>query len=476
MNKTIAAIAIGALTAGAAYYGWCSMQWKDAAEAPAAQTESLGTLSVPAAPSHQGRFTTDGVVSVDARLGEAYVRQGSGTMHTSVLVKASQDHGAASRMPANVVLVIDRSGSMSGERIEHARASALFLLDQLADGDRFSIVTYASNARVDFPSSLLNSDTRGMARASIDQIHAGGGTCISCGLDAGELQLAAADMAGSSERVIVISDGKAGSGVTSADGLGEMARRLEAAGSTVSSVGVGLDYNENVMAAIAQRGNGNHYFVEDPSTLAVTLEQELDSLSQLVAQNVRLSFELQPGVRFVQGYDRDFEVVGNRVHVSLGAMPMGREKTVLMELAYNPTQSDTRPIADVSLSYLEARTREARSSSGELSAAVTDDTGLLTSGRDGEVAARLEQVHLARAMNQANELIVQGRFDEADQVLDQQIAASSANNADFGSGRLKKRIKAVQEMQTTTREERARPGGKRRAAKGNMATGSILVD
>lgn len=442
-RKAMLAVLVGVLTSCTLYYIWVSLQWREhkAAQTVLVEGEPVqGPTTSTGTPSSQ--FTMGGAVSIDARLGSAYLQKGiAGQTYVSVLATTGANSGIV-RLPANVTLVIDRSGSMQGSRIQHAKAAANYVLDNMQDGDHFSLVTYSSDSVVDISSTLVNSTSRARIKQTIDNINVGGGTCISCGLESGRLQAKTADLGDGVSRIILFSDGQANSGVTDTDQLGTLARAIEQQGITVTTIGVGLDYNEELMSQVAVSGNGNHYFVEDPSTLSTTLASEMNTLRELVAKQVTVAFRLGDGVSFVKGFDRDFKVVGNLVVASLGDMPAFSQRTILFQISTAPTAGDTRAITSVSVDYTDIKAGAQRSLEGSLVAALTDDTALVENGLDTNVAARVEQAALADALTEANRQLNAGRVEEAQKTMATQLERSRTTNKNLKNDALKDQLDA----------------------------------
>lgn len=483
-SRVVVAALVGLLSSGLLYYVWCSWNWKQQAsdsQPSSTSTSALpGTVTTPSTPVSSGipasRFTAAGTVSVDARVGNAYVLASTGsTTHIALTATTGDSVTRSMRVPANVVLVIDRSGSMNGSRIQQAKAAAEYVLDSLLDGDQIAIITYDSISRVDIPSTALNGASRNVVRQAIRSMGTGGSTCVQCGLESAEAELSKAYGEGVG-RVILFSDGQANVGERDPIQLGKIAKRIEGSGALVSTIGVGLDYNETTMSQIAIAGNGNHYFVEDDSMLAKTLQSEVTSLQQLVARRVMVSFELADGVRFVKGYDRDFQVSGNRIVVSLGDMPASSERTMLFEVALPSWSTGRHPLSELSVSYDDLSAGQPWAVEGSLALAATPNMARVEEGLDSDVAARVEAAALALALATANEQIRSGKLEDAQQTMNIQYERSYQANESLGSAKLKHQLDAFD----SANKDLAKPAtksaeGKKRRAKSNAQLGRSLA-
>jgi len=199
-------------------------------------------------------FTANGTLGMDARLGHAKLPAGE-TQETFVLVNVRADDKVSGRPTSrHLAIVVDRSGSMRGKRMQNAIAAAQGAVRRLADGDIVSVVDYAGFGHVLVEPTELGPDTREAVSARIGRLAADGDTCISCGLDT------ALDLlrrrTGGVDRVLLVSDGEATTGVRDIEGMRRVADRVRATGATVTTIGVDVDYNERMMTAIAEQTNG----------------------------------------------------------------------------------------------------------------------------------------------------------------------------------------------------------------------------
>ena len=219
----------------------------------------------------------------------------------------------------NLAIVIDRSGSMRGPRLANAIAAATGIVERMRDGDRVTVVSFDDAAQVVVPPTLASATSRPGVEAAIRSIRPGGDTCLSCGLESAMTELdEARASADEVDRAILLSDGAANRGVRDAGGLRAIAGRMRDRGCAVTTVGLDVDFDEKVMAAIASESNGHHYFVADAGDLAQVFDRELDSLLATVARDAELVITPARGVEITEVFDRAFRREGSRVVVPLG--------------------------------------------------------------------------------------------------------------------------------------------------------------
>jgi Ca-activated chloride channel family protein len=374
-------------------------------------------------------FTAGQTLLVDGRLGHATIgKTGRGETFFFASVTGTDASGLAAP-PMNLAIVVDRSGSMKGDRIANAIAAAIGTVERMRDGDSVSVVSFDTDSTVVVPPTLTNATTRPSIEAAIRSIRLGGDTCISCGLEEGMRQLDRTALGNERvNRMILLSDGATNHGVRDMGGLRAMAGRMRDKGTAISTIGVDVDFDERVMTAIAAESNGLHHFVANPSELPSVFSQEFDALLASVAGDAELSVELPPGVEVDQVFDRTFRREGSRVIVPFGTFSAKQEKTVLMKLRVPADREGVQPVVDVKLAYRDLVQKTDGTCSGALALMVTGDPAGVQKELDPFVAARVERSRTAQTLNEANLLFQQGRIDEARERLHKQQA--SLDNAE----------------------------------------------
>jgi Ca-activated chloride channel family protein len=212
--------------------------------------------------------------------------------------------------------------------------------------------------------------------------------------------------------MILLSDGATNSGIKDVPGLRAMAGRMTGKGVTISTIGVDVDFDEKVMAALANEGNGHHYFVANASGLPAVFAQEFDDILASVAKEAELSIDLAPGVEVAEVFDRSFRREGNKIIVPFGTFSGKQEKTVLVKLRVPADKEGSENIADLKLSYRDLVKKSDGSCGGTLALAVRGD-GTEQRDLDPFVAARVERSRTASTLTEANKLFEAGRTGEA---------------------------------------------------------------
>ncbi|HEX7667064.1 MAG TPA: VWA domain-containing protein [Polyangiaceae bacterium] len=375
------------------------------------------------------RFTSDGTLSVDARLGQGKLP--SGTTEDSLLFASvtGSDLDKISAPPLNLAIVIDRSGSMKGARIANAIEAAAGTIARLRDGDSVTVVSFDTQAQIVVPPTVANANNREAMTSAVRSIRLGGDTCISCGLETAMSEMNASPVAFGDHvsRMLLLSDGATNHGITDSPGLRALADRMRERGCAISTIGVDVDFDEKVMALLAQESNGRHYFVANASELPSVFSQEFDSLLSSVARDAELAIELAPGVELEQVFDRTFRRENGKIIVPFGTFSAKQQKTVLLKLRIDDAHAKdgTQPVASVKLTYRDLVRQDDGSTGGRL--AVLRQADLTQPDEiDPLVEARLERSKTASTLTEANALFEQGRVAEANKKLADQASELKA--------------------------------------------------
>lgn len=277
------------------------------------------------------------------------------TLDVLVRLTADSPGQLPARPPLNLGLVIDRSGSMvGGRKLEHARDAAIFAVEQLLPTDRVSVTVYDSEVRVIVPNTPARK--KDAIIAQIRGIRAGSTTALHAGWKAGATQTLEHARPGQLNRVLLLSDGLANEGLTDPNAIAAEARHVAEGGVSTSTLGVGDDYNEDLMESMARQGQGNYYFIEDAAQLADMFKTELHDLTALVGHRISLGVEPTPGVQVLEVLN-DFDrletgrwklpnlVAGSAVRaivrLRVGPRP-GRSAIASFRLAWDAAKQDVR--------------------------------------------------------------------------------------------------------------------------------------
>ena len=261
------------------------------------------------------------------------------------------------RMPLNLGLVIDRSGSMRGDRLEKAKEAALMVVDSLGPDDVLSVVTYDSTVEVLLPPTRLTDKQQ--IRRRIMAISDRGSTALYAGVETGIESVRRHIDSGRVSRLILLSDGKANVGPSSPAQLAELGVRAGGLGIPITTIGLGLGYNEDLMTELALSSDGNHGFAAEAADLTALFGNELGDALSVVASDVVIEIELEPGIRPIRGLNRPVSIRGNKAFLKLNQIYGKQKKDLLLEVEVPAGRADTsRALGKVDVRYRNLFTKK----------------------------------------------------------------------------------------------------------------------
>lgn len=395
---------------------------------PAGDPSELLSTPAPTAPA----ATT---FRVDAGLDRLFQHAGGGDAFARVAIEGIVDANAQ-RSPMSLTLVIDRSGSMSGRKIEDAKRAALEALSALSPGDRVSVVSFDDGA-VDHGSATI--ETGGSAELAalhraISGLFGRHGTDMVSGLDVGGAAASRIFDAGRVNRLLLLSDGRP----NTEPGLREQVASLATRGVLTTTLGLGHDYNEDLMAALADQGRGHYYFVDRPEQLAGIFAAELSSLSSIVAKEATVELTPAKGTRIVEviGFASHADPNTGAVTVTAGDIYGGRVTDILVRLALDAGH-ESRNVLTVrtSASALALGAREVVAN--QLVVGFTGDAGESARSAEPSVAVKVEKWRAAQAWVEANRLFDANDADGGNRLLTAAQGRLEAQSQVLGSEELK---------------------------------------
>jgi Ca-activated chloride channel family protein len=426
------------------------------------------SLVTPAAPA----TATEGSLAMTARLSHPFVGLGRQDVFVTVDLRAVEVPGAQ-RAPVNLALVIDRSGSMSGFKLEQAKQAARQLISQLTSADRLSIVHYGSDVK-SMDGLLATPENKQRLLAFVDGIYDDGGTNIGAALTAGRDRLLAAKSDYRVNRLILISDGQPTEGVTDFAGLTSIVRDVRSAGVSVSSIGVGDDFNERLMEAIAEVGAGAYAYLEDASQLASIFQKDLNAAATQVARGVTLRFRVPGGAQLqrVLGYTqvtRAFDGQAEVVSVALPDFAAAQHERVVAHFTVGAAAAgQTVDVSGLELRYTDLLEDRGVKSEAHLSATATRSTETIVKNQDKDAVVFAARARAAENSRKAAELFEYGDVEGAK-------ALFRTNETIFGEAATVAGVDAVAEDIATQRQqavqfEEARTESSRKAAAKQVRT------
>ncbi len=345
------------------------------------------------------------------------------------------------RTPLNLALVLDRSGSMAGGRkMPFAREAATFAVKQLLPADRVSVTVFDNEVETIVPGGTA-ADKVGLVRR-IEQIMPRGSTDLHGGWAEGGRQAEAGLVSGGVNRVLLLSDGLANVGVVDPNTIASEARGLAARGVGTTTMGVGEDYNEDLMEAMARAGDGRYYYIESPAQLVDIFQTELQGLMDTLGEKVSLGLVPRNGV-VVTDVLNDYEKAPtDRLMLPNLVMDMPVLAVVRMKV---PQLRAGTPLLDVRLAWDAPR----NAGRGVLHAALGGLPALPMGAwsalpEDAEVQMQVALLMVARAQKEAARATERGEFAETRQWLG---TARGWSNTVPQSAEIQAEVRALDELE-----------------------------
>ncbi len=255
--------------------------------------------------------------------------------------------------PRNVdmVIVLDRSGSMKGRKIDDARRAVLELLSNLSAKDRFALVTYSDGVHIASGLSNVTADNRVRMESAVNSVRAGGGTNLSAGLQAGIDILSAPGHHTNAAKVILISDGLANKGITDVKALADIAAVAVEKEFAVSTVGVGMDFNEYLMTAIADQGTGIYYYLENPAAFAEVFQKEFYNTRTAAVTGVKVQIPMNSGINLADAAGYPITIQNNQMVFYPGNLRSGQTRKLFLTLRVPTDSQKTFELDNIIISY-----------------------------------------------------------------------------------------------------------------------------
>lgn len=367
-----------------------------------------------------------------APLSHKLLEGGNGHTHLGVWVDVPRSAaGDYTRPPMALSLVVDASGSMAGAKIRHARIAAARMVESLSDGDMVSLYAFDHRIMEIAPQVVLNPRSRERLLRQIADLRDGGNTNMHGGIAAGQQTVREAPDSHPIRRVLVISDGLANVGPSSPEAFAALAEQGTEHGIQISSIGVGLNYDEHTLGALAMHSEGRMYHLAEPQQMAAILEQELELLGRTVATDAYVEVTPARGVT-LDGLEKGrSQKVGRKLLIPLGNLFAGQERELLVRVQVDTAGTGERKLADVKLVY-EPQNKEAVSEQhASVALQVTSNMLAVEKSYDTRVESLLASYRASEEQRKAAELLNAGKTQQAASVLAQaeeqlQIAVDKA--------------------------------------------------
>jgi Ca-activated chloride channel family protein len=337
----------------------------------------------------------------------------------------------ADRPALHLALVLDTSGSMEGEAIDHLRAAAAEIVGNMSERDSLGLVAFHSKAEVLMPTTPLAGTGRAQALAAIEKIRATGTTDLAGGLALGVQELASHRAAGAIDRMVLVADGFPNDPTTIATSV----QYAAANGIAITTLGVGIEPSEQMLATIAKDTGGVYRYAPDGSEIATVFKKELLRMQTLVARNMSLRIGPGPGVE--PGAAPWLAISGRDRYVNLGDLAAGEVRDVIVPLTA-PARHDGLAIEllDADLSFTDALAGAAETRSAYVGIKASKDAAAVAKSVKTDLVKGQARAEAAGAIIQAINLARSGQIEPAKTMLADAEAAARKAAADLADPEL----------------------------------------
>jgi Ca-activated chloride channel family protein len=349
-------------------------------------------------------------MTVEARLA-ASVMQGGKTQRNYLRVGLTGcERPPNERTPVNVAFVIDRSGSMEGTRIVQAREAAIAAVRRLDKNDIASVVIFDDRIDMLVPPQPVSDHAAFADR--IRRVNPRGTTAIYGGVVEGANAVRQNKDDRRLNRVVLLSDGLANVGPRDPAEFETLGRALMAEGISVSTIGLGMGYNEDLMLKLARASDGNHTFVGDATDLIQVFNKEFDDVLGACAQTVSIDVELKPGVRVVRALSRDGKIEGQTAHFVMNQVYQATEHYLLLEVEVDESVADG-DLGRVAVAYTAPQDGSRRTLEAPITASFSASDTEVAASRDNTVLEAVVEQSVRLRTEAAIALRDQGKSAEA---------------------------------------------------------------
>lgn len=359
-------------------------------------------------------------VAMDTRWGNAEVSRRNGEAVLQVGFTTAEVSERTDLRPLNLVLVIDRSGSMAdSDKMSRVKESLKTMIGKLRPDDIISIVTFDTYAQIHCPAGRVG-DGHGI-RSAIDRIYPGGSTNIHGGLILGYQEAKKNFRKGVTNRVILLTDGIANVGVVEPRQIAADSSEYNGQGIDLSTIGVGLDLNNDLLRTLAKSGRGLYHFISDYKDIDKVFVNEVQSLISSVAKRVVLRIEYGDGLELqkLYGYSPRFD--RNSVSVTLDDMNNGLTQVVMAKFRADNLRGSV--LVKVRLSYFDVKRQRNVEEVQELRlTASNQDYGDMLA--DVEVKKNFTIAELAGSLYDMTELAKRRDYRKAQDVIENSVATT----------------------------------------------------
>ena len=342
----------------------------------------------------------------------------------------------------NIGLVLDRSGSMEEKgKMSYAKQAASFVVDQMAYRDYLSIVEYDDQISVLWPSARV--ENKRIIKSRINELFPRGSTNLTGGMMSGVDEVLSSYQRRGINRVLLLSDGLANQGITDPREIKRLVKKAKEKGISISTMGLGLNYNEDLMQLIAEYGGGNYYYIEHPRQMNSIFEQEIGTLFATVYKDMKAKVRTSRYVRDckVFGYINDRD--GSTTSFDIGNIYSGEKLSVVCRLELEPGSQGQVDLGYMEFEYFDMEDNSSKSYRSELKVKTSYDARSIELARNKEASAEAILVEADDFHDTQVRLFEEGKPEEAIKNIKTYAATVGVMNQSLDNVLVEKKLEAL---------------------------------
>ena len=386
-------------------------------------------------------LSSTGAVSWSAVAGNKYYNQNTNEFYVYVSLKGNETAKQTKRVPLNISIVLDRSGSMSGDKIVYAKRAANFVIDQLKEDDILSIVNYDDKIEVTAPSEPIKN--KEVLRRKVNALFDRGSTNLTGGMMEGFEQVKKTKREGYVNRVLLLTDGLANVGITDPQEMKRLVeQRYKQEGIALSTFGLGADYNEDLLTMLAEMGRANYYFIASADKIPDIFANELKGLLSVVGQNATVQVDFPKNLECVKVYGYPFDVKNNSVNIRFNDVYANDQKAILLKFKPKGELTEDVPFT-CSLKYIDANSFAAITDEKKLAYSEIGNAALIEKHKEVIVEEMIALYESTEMFDEILARVDQGDYENAKLRAEKAVTYLKQKQQTIKSDKLKKQEESI---------------------------------
>lgn len=358
------------------------------------------------------------------------------------VIKVKEDPSKP-RPKLNMALVIDRSGSMAQQgKLAFARKAAKILVDSMNPSDQLAVVEYDDQVNLLWPKSPVESPN--LIKQQIDSLTPRGSTNLTGGMMKGVDEVLKGMDKTDLNRVILLSDGLANQGITNPVEIKQLVRDAKRKGVYITTMGLGANYNEDLMQAIAESAAANYYFIENPNQMKRIFREEMSILFTTVAKDAKIIYTPVPGIKKIDVFGFPFKQKGDIFEIEQEDFYSEESRTLLLRLSIEPQNLGKMALGKLTLFYKDIIADKDKTIEKLISVTVIEDKEEVARTSDKKVLVEAVLLESEKEHEDYVRLYEKGKMKDSLMGIQELANKLKKKNVGLGDVQISKKIEALE--------------------------------